>query len=55
MPTSQPVRPILTIATFILTSGVTTRTSEASTNANPPPVAAPWARQMIGCGQRRMR
>jgi hypothetical protein len=55
MPTSHPVRPTSTIATFMRALGAARRTSAARASARPPPVAAPWTRQMIGCGQRRIR
>src|SRR3989304_4163297 len=44
-----------TIATFMRAFGAAKRTSAARASAKPPPVAAPCTRQMIGCGQRRIR
>ena len=41
-------------AAFIFARGRAIRMSEARTNENPPPAAAPFIKEIIGCGQRRI-
>ena len=41
-------------AQFIRAPFAARRISEASASAKPPPAAAPWTSETIGCGQRRI-